>query len=1324
MTDAGALSAGKRLLLEKLLRGEGPRRAKGVNRRPDGADAPLTPEQTHVWLHGAMAPDLPLYNEPITVHRRGPFDHEAFEAAFNELLRRHEMWRSVVVQVDGEPVLRALPELHVRLPLVDLTGLPAAERWAEAVRQASADARVPVDPAAAPLMWPRLVKLAEDDHRLFLTLHHLIFDGVTLNRVLLPELSAIYEAYAQARPHGLPEPELQFADYAAWRAEQGESPRTAEHLEYWRRRLADPPLLELAGDRPRPPAPSHRGGMEVFELSPALTEALRNLSRREGATLYAVLLAGFKALLHRYTGQDDLVVGSVTDTRSRPELQALAGYFLNTVALRTRPGPELSFRAYLGQVRETAFGAMTAAEVPFDRVVRELAPDRDPGRHPLFQAMFSMQPQAPTIPGWDLTQMDVGTDSAKFDLFLEVEERPDTVAGRFVYSADLFEAPTIRRMIGALTVLLEAVATDPARRLGDLPLMRPEEQRLVLETWGSNPHFFPTSTIHGWFEAQARVTPEAPALEFEDGETWTYRRLDARADRLAARLQRVGVGPGQLVAVCLERSLDMVAALLAVLKTGAAYLPLDPAFPPQRLAMLIEDAGACSALTQKSLAGKLPGRDLTLVLVDEPGEARARPAPAPITPEAPAYVMFTSGSTGKPKAVEIPHRAVVNLLHSLRIQPGFGPADSMLVLAPLTFDASVDEIFLPLVSGGRAVVASRETAVDPARLGALIDAVGVTTMFATPVTWRGLLDQGWKGGGRLRILCGGEAMPREHFERLKACCGELWHVYGPTETTVYALMHRVDEIEDGAVPIGGPLANVLAYVLDANGRPAPVGAPGELYIGGAGVGLRYRNREDLTAERFVELAVAPGEKLYRTGDMVRWRADGTIEYLGRRDGQVKVRGFRIELGEVEAALEACPEVGAAAVRTWPDASGALTLAAYVVGRAGGPAPEPAVLRRRLREALPEYMTPAHFMVLRALPTTTSGKVDRNALPEPAPAVETGFEEPRGDLELRLAAIWREVLGVARVGAHDNFFDLGGHSILVAKLLRRIEVEFGRRLSAPDVFRAPDVRRMSALLDGSAPRTRPTLANEIQPRGSRPPLFWLNGGALFWPLAEALGTDQPFLGVRRDTAEPLPEDFSLADLAPQMIRIVRELQPEGPYHLGGWCAWGVLAYEAAQQLKAQGEKVGLVVMMDPPQPDERRAVGGLALEASKLKLHVTQFMRRSGRARWAYLRERVDGAFGRLQETFDPAEVGEQSRFGGTIGRACLRYEPKPYDGDVALFVPLERPDVLDPAAAWAPLVRGRFSADELPGDHWSVLKRPRVQALATALAARLRGETP
>ncbi|MEA2954316.1 MAG: hypothetical protein QOJ96_3836 [Alphaproteobacteria bacterium] len=1327
MNSTAELSDAKRLLLQKMLSGGGaPRVAQveAVMPRPAGTTPPISLEQRNVWLHASMAPDLPLYNEAITIHRRGTFDLALMEKSFNEILRRHEAWRTSFDVVDGEIVQVVHEDLRVRFPLVDLTGVPVAGREAEALRIATEEARKPFDFGTAPLFRGTIVKLAEDNHRLYLTLHHIIFDGVSIYKMIVPELAAIYDAFANASRPNLPEPTLQYGDYALWRERDVASETVARQIDYWRGALAGPlPVLQLPSDRPRPVAFSYRGSMETFSLPHDLTEALKEFSRREGVTFYMTLLAAFKVLLYRYTGQEDILIGGVTDTRRRPELQNLVGYFLNSIALRTRPSGGLRFRDFLIQTRDAVAGALGASDIPFDRVVRELQPKRDMSAHPLFQVLFSIEPPAPAFAeGWDLTQMDVTMGTAKFDLYLELDERPERVFGRFMYSTDLFEAPTIQRMIGHWRTLLQAVAENPDCLLGDLPLLTSDESEQLLVKWNDTQQEFPSAAFHELFETQARRTPCAVAVEFE-GSTWTYAELDRRASHLAVRLRDAGVGRETLAGICLERSLDMMAGLLAILKAGGAYLPLDPAFPRERLAFILGDAQPVVLLTQHSLVGLLPQSNARIVIADEDHEAKPTSTlRASVSADGLAYVLYTSGSTGKPKGVEVSHRALVNLLASMQRQPGFGAADKLLAVTTLSFDIAALELLLPLLSGGRVVLASRETATDSARLMELIGQSGCTVMQATPATWRGLIEAGWDGNRNLKILCGGEALPRELAGKLLARCASLWNVYGPTETTIWSTVHQV-QYDDGPVPIGRPIANTQIYILDARGNPVPAGIPGELYIGGTGVARGYRNRPQLTSERFVTSAIAPGQRLYRTGDLARYRPDGIIECLGRTDNQVKIRGFRVEVEEIEAALLRSDSIAATAVKAWPDSSGENSLTAYIVSgtEAGASAAE---LQQFLKQILPDYMVPSRFVSLPALPMTPNRKVDRNALPEPKSFIPVAaVVQPCGEDERRLAGIWQEVLDIQNVSSHDNFFDLGGHSLLVAKLLRRIEMEFGRRLPMAAVFQAPRLDAMAALLTDKVSMQRSPRVIDIQPKGSRPPLFWLNDPLMMRPLAEAIGTEQPFLGVVLDIVEEGRVDRSthLSDIAASMVRSITATQTAGPFYVGGWCTSGILAFEVASQLMAAGHEVGLLVLLHAGNPAHFRRIGKWSLEFSKLMHHWDEMMRYQGPERWNYVTGRAQGILRRLSLGPQLQEaVSQLSEFNGLLDHAALRYAPKPYAGDVVLLQPDRRPHLLDYQAGWAEVINGEFAAYEAPGTHYTMLEPPEVAELAAKMRDCLR----
>ena len=1316
----------KRRLLEKMLSGGVARKRQVdvVTKRLAHERVPISLEQQNVWLHSSMAPSQPLYNEPITIHRKGSFDLGLMEKSFNEVLRRHEAWRTSFQIVDGDVAPVVHDDLFVELPLVDLTGFQAADREAEALRLATEDARTPIDLAVPPLFRARVFKIAEDDHRLHLTLHHIIFDGVAIYRIVVPELSATYDAYASGRIPQLDRPELQYGDYAVWRERQMSTDSVAKQTDYWRQTLHGPlPVLQLPYDRPRPSVPTYRGSMETFSLSGPLTEALKTFSRNEGLTLYMTLLAAFKVLLHRYSGQEDMIIGGVTDTRRRPELQNVVGYFLNSLVLRTRPLSGLRFREFLAQVRDTVAGALSASDVPFDRIVREIQPKRDLSAHPLFQVLFSVEPPAPAFTqGWDLTQMDVTVGASKFDLYLELDERPEGMIGRFLYSTDLFDAQTIRRMIGHWRTILEAVVADPDCLLGRLPLLTPKETRQLLTEWNDTATEIPRATIHQLFEDQAAHSPHATAVEC-DGESLTYRDLNRKANALANRLREQGVTTGALVAICVERSFDMMISLLAILKTGGAYLPLDPAFPQKRLAMILEDAQPTLLLTQPFLVESLPKSDVKIVFCDDSicsAENGPTVLPTHLSGEDLAYVIYTSGSTGRPKGVGISHRAVVNLLSSMKQKPGCGATDALLAVTTLSFDIAALELFTPLLSGGRVIIAKKDDVSDPARLARLIEHSGCTIIQATPATWRALIETKWTGKKGLKILCGGEQLPRDLADRLLDRADEVWNMYGPTETTIWSTVYKVER-GGRSVPIGRPIANTRVYILDAIKNPVPIGVTGELCIGGAGVARGYYKRDDLTRERFVAVAAAPSERIYRTGDLARYRADSTIECLGRNDQQVKIRGFRIELEEIEATLAKHPALVAVALKAWPDPSGEQGLCAYLVKR-DGPVPDVADLRQFLRQSLPDYMIPSRYVWMPALPTTPNAKVDRNALPEPdRTAPRLAFVAPRNDQERKLADIWKNVLRVESVGVQDDFFNLGGHSLLFARLLRRIEDAFGVRLSMSSAFQASTLESMATLLANPLAAPKQSRATVLQANGSRPPFFWLSDPHAARTLVAEIGSDQPFICVLLDLAEKqeLSDAPRLADIGSRLVKIIRAQQPHGPYFIGGYCTSGIVAFEVASQLMAAGCEVGLVVMLHSANPVLFGWKQKLGLEFGRFSHGLRKTLSLPGREKWRALTERLLWNGRRLlNEGRKPED--ESDAFDEVQDRAAIVYVPKPYPGTVALFQPAKRPRALDYRSAWAGLVTGKFITEDITGTHETLLERPYVGELGAKMNACLR----
>jgi amino acid adenylation domain-containing protein len=1301
MTTKEQFSGSKKRLLEKFPRGETARQNSQdpLHLRQPGDPIPLAPSQQQVWLHAQMAAGSPLYNEPLTLHYRGPLHRSALEASFQELLRRHEILRTTFASADGQVVQAVHPELTIPMPLTDLTALSPERREREALRIAALDAQRPFDLGLGPLVRVRLIKFAEDYHRIYLTAHHIILDGVGIYGVLLPELAAIYDAFSKELPSPLPEPRYQYADYAIWEKRLMDNASASRQMDYWRRTLSgELPTLELPTDRPHPPIASHRGAAESFSFPAHMTETLKQTAKTEGVTVYMLLLAAFKTLLYRYTGQEDILIGAPADGRRRPEFASMLGFFLHTMVLRTRPQADLTFREYLGEVKDTLMGALAASDIPFDQLVRELHPKRDASRHPLFQVMFADERPASAPqphPRWDLTRMDVSTCASKMDLYVGLEKRPEGMIGRFLYNTDIFDASTLRRMVGHWIALLEGILKDPGARLSALPLLTPEEAE-VLSRRNNTLRPVPHTTISQMFEDRAARNPCAVAVEC-DGAWLTYRELNQKANRLARKLRETGAGPETLVGLCVERSCDMAVALLAILKTGAAYLPLDPALPEERFRMILEDAKAPILLCG---AGLRPATSAKRVFTDE-GVGSGGNLEAFTKPENLAYVLYTSGSTGRPKGVEISHSAVVNFLESMRREPGFTAADTLLAVTTLSFDIAALEIFLPLIAGGRLVIAGREDAREPARLVELIREVAPSVMQAAPATWRAAVEAGWTGDPRMKILCGGEAMPRDLAQQLLPRCSELWNMYGPTETTIWSTLQRV-ESGAGPVPIGRPIANTQIHVLDQRLNLVPAGVVGDLYIGGAGLARGYLGREDLTRERFVETSCG---RIYRTGDLARWRANGILECLGRADNQMKIRGFRVEPEEIEAALLQHPEVREAAVRAWPDTSGHLSLTAYVVSST-----RPS-LRAFLDEKLPEYMVPPRVVWLDALPLTPNGKVDRNRLPQPDPEDRrTLSSAPSTETERRLAAIWEAVLDRKGIGVRDNFFDLGGHSLLVAKLLRRAEAEFGARLSMAAMFQAPTIQQFAEILNCHDVNVRTPKVSPIQSTGSQPPLFWMHAGPRYRALAAHLGHDRPFLGVAIDREEEraLPEHATLQEIGACVVRKIRAIRPHGPYHLGGLCVAGLLAYEAAAQLTAAGEEVGMVVMLDALNLRDFMAGAGKKLLASRARFHWSKLTSGSLIDAWRYIAERFIERAASIR-----GEVN--ALWSEKLYQAAIRYQPRDYAGRVLFFEPSDRLDITGLAESWAGVAQPRREVQPVRGNHLSVLQEPMVGELAVRI---------
>jgi amino acid adenylation domain-containing protein len=1097
-----ALPPEKRKLLMARLRAQRGAPAAGPQALPrvEGApnEFPASFAQQRMWVLDRMDPGKAVYNVPYFARLSGPLDAAALEHALDGVRRRHETLRTTFAEREGTVLQVVHPFVPVPLRVVDLSGLPPEERDAEAWRMAHEDANSGFDLERGPLLRAGLVRLEAGEHLLMMCMHHIVSDGWSLG-VLVREMNDLYDAFRQGRTDPLPPLELQYGDFAAWQRGHLQGETLEAQAAFWRDALQGaPPALELPSDRPRPARASNRGDHLTLTLPAELGVRLRALAAREGATLFSVLLAAWRAVLGRHAGQDDVVVGTAVAGRSRRELEPLIGFFVNTIPLRTGLEGDPSFGELVRREKETLLEALGHQDLPFERIVEALRLPRDLSRNPIFQVDFGLQNmpgRAPSLGEAALTEVSVGYDAAKFDLSLSCAEDGQEVSVLVEWAVDLFDRQTAERLAAHWRLVLEQAAAAPDRRLSELAWMDEDERCRVLE-WSRGAPLAPAVgmeaelralPLHRQVEAWARRTPDAPAVIAADA-SLSYAELDARANRLAHRLRRMGVGGERRVAVMLERSAALVVAELAVMKAGGAYMPLDPAGPTGRAASMLRAAGAAVVLTRAGVRGGVPELGIPIVALDEEEPALASessdPPGVPVEMEALAYVIFTSGSTGVPKGVAVPHGGAANLVAWLREGYGVGPGTRTLLWISPTFDPSVMETWGTLAAGAALHVVPEALRADPRGLLELMDAQGIHhCVLATPAA-EAVMDALDRGAPRPRdlraMLVGGEALRRRPPPGLP-----LANLYGPTENSVVSTAAVVAPEGPAAPPIGRPLPGHRAYVLDGHLRLVPQQAAGELYVAGEGLARGYLGQPALTAERFRPDPFAPaGARMYATGDRVRWLPNGELEYLGRADTQVKLRGYRIEVGEIEAALLAHPAVAEAAVVARQEGAGRLV--AYLAAARGAKAPSAAELGEHLRSRVPDYMVPAAFVVMEALPLSPSGKVDRRALPDP-PA-SSAAARPQTGAERRIVRVWEELLGIEGVGVDDNFFEIGGHSMLVARMQERLAAELGREVTIVELFQFPTVASLAVHLDArgdaSAPSPSPAPAEGAERGTSR------------------------------------------------------------------------------------------------------------------------------------------------------------------------------------------------------------------------------------------------
>ena len=1182
---------------------------------------PLSFAQQRLWFLGQLDTSGVEYNVRTAWRLRGELNVNALERAIDALIGRHETLRTHFEEKEGEPFQVIESEVRIPLRVEDLSSLGENERQGAIESALRREAEEPFDLRDGPLLRVGLLRLGACDHILVWSCHHIISDGWSM-AVFHRDARLAYEAFCDGGSNPLESLQIQYADYALWQRSWMQGRELERLLGYWRGQLAGAATLELPTDRPRPPKPSYLGGRHSFKLGPELSARMAEFNDREKeVTPFMSLLAAFEVLLYRYSGQVDFVVGTPVANRPNIELEGLIGFFVNTLAMRADLMGEPSFRKLVSRVRRGALDGYKHQDLPFEKLVEELNPGRDMSRHPLFQVMFALQNaprEALELRGVKVSRQLLPSLSTRFDLELHLWEQGDGWSGSLVYSRDLFDEATIEGMVRHYVALLEGILEEPDRPVSQVPMMAETERERILVQWNVTGVEYPRDRcIHQVFEEQVRRAPQAVAVVYGGGQELSYGELERRSVQLAGYLRSLGVGVGARVGICMEPSAEMIVGLLAILKAGGAYVPIDPGYPEERIVFMLAESEAGVLLSREGLAGRFSGKAIKIVCLDTGWESIEKVNDAgqqsrAAGPEDVAYVLFTSGSTGTPKGVCVPHRAVNRLVVNCDYVR-LGPEEAVAQISNCCFDAATFEIWGALLNGSRLVGIARERVLSAESFSAELARHGVTTLVVTTALFNELVHERANIFGKVRnVLFGGEEADPGAVRRVLESGGppqRLLNVYGPTETTTFATAYEVGPEHSWArrIPIGRPIANTEVYVLDSHLNAVPVGVAGEICIGGDGVATGYLKRPELTEERFIASPFAGGRRLYRTGDRGRFLADGNIEFLGRLDNQVKIHGFRIELGEIEAVLRQYPAVRESVVVVREDTPGDKRLVAYIVALQG-PVPAESELGGFLKEQLPAYMVPSTFMFLDELPLTPNGKVDRRALPAPdrGRLIQQGTcVAPRDILELRLTQIWEEILGLHPVGVTDNFFDLGGHSLLAVRLIARIHKQFGQKLPLPTLFHGATIERLAGVLRRSPRPPSPSPLVGIHLSGSRRPFFCVHpaGGSVlgYAGLSRRLGPDQPFYGLQHPGLDSESRLYTrIEEMASDYLATLRAVQPEGPYLLGGWSFGGIVAFEMAQQLEAEGQKVALLALLDSwalaPEKPSPAAIEGRALLA--------------------------------------------------------------------------------------------------------------------------------
>ena len=1310
---------------------------------------PATLAQQRFWLLDKLEPGNSALNVAVRWRIEGDLSVDLIEKAFVHIVERHETLRTSLIEIDGEPFQLVQREVSLRVPRIDLTARPEADAFAECDHIARAEATTPFNLAIAPLIRITHVRVRPDIAIVLVTAHHAVCDGWSIGLLAREMGDACAALQAGRRPH-LPNLPISYGDYTVWQRDVVLGEGLAPEIEYWSRALDGLEYFELPSDFPRGMAQGSAGAIQSQLLDRDLTDKLAQVARQNGCTLFMLAYSALVTLLHRHTGATDIAVGTQVAGRDQVETENLVGLFINTLVLRADLTGNPTFAEVLDRARGVVMGALEHETMPLEKVIETLTPKRRPGNNAVFsvnfiyQRSFIVNTDYGTFRLIDLPSWSAG---ALHDLNFFMVERPEGWRLSCEFNTGLYLEASIERLLGHFVSIMSAISGDPTLPIAAIPVVDDSERHHLVVECNNTAAAYPRElALPQLFARQAGETPGAVAV-VAGAQSLTYRELEQRSDALARLLLSRGYGPGARIGVFVNRTADLVVAPLAILKSGNAYVPLDPTYPAGRLLQIIERSGLAAIVARPEV--EVPAlRTVPIVAIGDavqPATTADAPSTPAIHPEDTAYVIYTSGSTGQPKGVQIPHRALNNFLCAMRQTPGFTARDAIVAVTTICFDIAALELFLPLTLGAKVVIASEEETRDGRLLLSLLKRAGARVLQATPATWELLIEAGWQGDPELRMLCGGEPLTRRLADRLLERSPELWNMYGPTETTIWSSARRITR-DDGPILIGPPIANTQFYVVDRNDELVPQGGIGELLIGGDGVAVGYWDLPALTRERFPAdwFRGAPSAKLYRTGDLVRMREDGEFQYLGRSDQQIKLRGFRIELGEIEAILARCPAVRRAIAITGESASGETAIFAFVTLRSEDASRGEQIvetLRADIAAMLPGYMRPQSITVLDAIPLLPNGKIDREALPLAASRErrELARTPPLDEFETSLAQIWCEILGIESVDESADFFELGGHSLLAARLLARVEAATGRQIGLSALFESPGFKAFANLVRSLRPREFDFRKIVLMgPRHAKQTIFAINNTGIFLTLSQRLNKDLSITALQ--LFDPLIRTDNLPatieEAAGQYVQLIRQNQPRGPYALLGWCNGGTLAFEIARQLEEAGETLSRVFLIDAWIPGYHKRLGWLrsAIAHNSYRWGLIRndwaAVRSGQKSFWDFIGDRPTLRLfyprrRQIAEVFpEPAYAAAHAydRWLLDYTTEMLRaYEPKPIGGGIMIFRSTSEPTgpFLDAKLGWGGMAE-EVGLTVIPGDHFTVFSDPGVSILAKCIETSIR----